>query len=252
AVAAMKPSREMLRVSDGAGPHEPEEDRGAEACGYKAKASDDHAFADEVPQVRADHEQEHERDDDRGDRRLSKVKERERDDGKERRQEWSDAVDERTEDRGELERVLVFLAESREHRSLDRADVEFLLDALRLIGADRAAHSKSDRRADRCREDQGLVGLRCANSVGADDDPEDREGSVERTDHEVPSDDWPDVRDFVVLPNSATPGSEIHVIRSGSQVSPGWSVRVAPRPTALDRGSGSSPGRDRVSRRSCP
>src|SRR3989449_2753540 len=96
AVAAGKPEREMLRASDGAGSHEPEEDRGPEAGGHKAKPGDDHAFADEVPEIRADHEQEHERDDDRGDRRVSKVKECERDDWKERRQEgatpWTSAL----------------------------------------------------------------------------------------------------------------------------------------------------------------
>src|SRR3989449_6842730 len=251
AVAAGKPAREMLRASDGAGSHEPEEDRGPEAGGHKAKPGDDHAFADEVPEIRADHEQEHERDEDRGDRRVSKFKECEWDDWKERGQEWRNAVDERAEDRGELEGLLVFLAESSEHRSLDRADVELLLDPLRFVGTDRAAHRKSDCRADRRREDQGLAGFRRADRVRADDDPEDREGSVERADHEVPADDRADVRDFIVLPDPATPGPEIHVIRSGSQVSRGWSVRVVPRPPALDRGSGSSPERNRVFRRLC-
>src|SRR3989454_2924009 len=148
-VAAVKPAREMLRASDGAGSHEPEEDRSPEAGGHKAKPGDDHAFADEVPQVRADHEQEHECDDDCSNRRISKVKECERDDWKERRQEWGDAVDERAQNRGELEGLLVFLTESREHRSLDGADVELLLDALRFVGTDRAAHRKGDCRADR-------------------------------------------------------------------------------------------------------
>src|SRR6266571_4037927 len=222
-------------ASDGTGSHEPEEDRGAEARSDKPKAGDDHAFADEVPEIRADHEQEHERDDDRGDRRVSKVEEGERDDREEGGQQRGDPVDQRAQDRRELERLLVFLAEPREHRPLDRADVEFLLDAFRFVGADRAA--------DRCGEDQRLVRLRCADRVRADDDPEDREGSVERTDHEVATDDRPDIRDFVVLPNSATPGPEIHVIRSGSQVSRGWSVRVARRRPGPVRGSGSSPGR---------
>src|SRR5256886_4763008 len=107
------------------------------------------------------------------------------------------------------------------------------------------------KKTDRRREDQGLVSFRRADRVRADDDPEDREGSVECADHEVPADDRADVRDFVVLPDSATPSPEIHVIRSGSQVSRGWSVRVVPRPPALDRDSGSSPERNRVFRRLC-
>src|SRR2546428_6476870 len=113
-------------ISDGAGSHEPEEDRGPEACGHKAKPGDDHAFADEVPEIRADHEQEHECDDDCSNRRISKVKECERDDWKERRQEGGDAVDERAQNRGELESLLMFLTESREHRSLAGADVDVL------------------------------------------------------------------------------------------------------------------------------
>src|SRR2546422_2068245 len=120
-------------ISDGAGSHEPEEDRGPEACGHKAKPGDDHSFADEVPEIRADHEQEHERDDDRGDRRVSKVKECEWDDWKQGGQEWRNAVDERAEDRGELEGLLAFLAESLEDRSPGRADVELLLGPLRVV-----------------------------------------------------------------------------------------------------------------------
>src|SRR5437870_9971597 len=250
--AAARDPRMKVHASDGTGSHEPEEDRGAQARGDEAKAGDDHAFAHEVPEVRADHEQEHEGDDDRGDRRVPKVEEGERDDREESGQQRGDPVDQRAQDRRELERLLVFLAEPREHRPLDRADVEFLLDAFRFVGADRATHREGDRGADRCGEDQRLVRLRCADRVRADDDPEDREGSVERTDHEVATDDRPDIRDFVVLPNSATPGPEIHVIRSGSQVSRGWSVRVVPRRLALDRGLGSSPERNRVSRRLCP
>src|SRR2546428_10510459 len=75
AVAAGKPEREMLRAPDGAGSHEPEEDRGPEAGGHKTKPGDDHAVADEGPEIRADHEQEHERDDERRDRRRSQGKE---------------------------------------------------------------------------------------------------------------------------------------------------------------------------------
>src|SRR6058998_2393232 len=56
------------------------------------------------------------------------------------------------EDRGELEGLLVFLTESREHRSLDCADVELLLDPLRLVGADGTADGEGDRGADRRRE----------------------------------------------------------------------------------------------------
>src|SRR2546427_13028793 len=80
AVAAGKPAREMLRASDGAGSHEPEEDRGPGAGGHKAKPGDDHALADEVAERRTDHEQEHEREDDRGDRRDSIVQKRVSDD----------------------------------------------------------------------------------------------------------------------------------------------------------------------------
>src|SRR3989442_5660109 len=87
------------RASDGTGSHEPEEDRGPEARSDEAKAGDDHAFADETPEIRADHEQDHEGDDDRGDRRVSKVEEGERDTWEESRQEGGDSLDQRTKDR---------------------------------------------------------------------------------------------------------------------------------------------------------
>src|SRR5207247_6184157 len=136
AVAARDP-RMKVTASDRTGSHEPEEDRVAEARGDEAKAGDDHAFADEVPEVRADHEKEHEGDDDRGDRRVPKVGGGKRDDREESGQQRGDPVDQRAQDRRELERLLVFLAEPREHRTLDRADVEFLLDAFPLVGSDR-------------------------------------------------------------------------------------------------------------------
>src|SRR5437879_7783290 len=114
-----EPSQDRGRSLQGTGSHEPEEDRGAEARGDKPKAGDDYAFTDEVPEVRADYEQDHESDDDRGDRRVPKVQEGERDNREEGGEQRGDPMDQGAEDRRKLERLLVVLADPREPRPFD-------------------------------------------------------------------------------------------------------------------------------------
>src|SRR2546430_12630007 len=130
------------------------------------------------------------------------------------------SVDDCAQDRRELERLAMFLAQSGQHGPFDRADVELLLDPLCLIRADGAAHREGDGGTEGGGEDERFVFLQGAERGRADDDTEDGQRAIERPDHEVAADDRPDVRDLVVLPESTAPGAEVHVIRSGSRASP--------------------------------
>ena len=89
------------------------------------------------------------------------------------------------------ERGAVFLAQLHEHRPLDAVAMELLLDALGFVGADHGRHGEGDRRARAHGEDEPGVPRTSTDGERrrAGDDPEDREGSIERSDHEVPPDD---------------------------------------------------------------
>src|SRR3990170_4583406 len=95
----------------------------------------------------------------------------------------SEAGEEGAHDRREAKGLPVLLAEAREHRSLNRPDVQLLLHPLHLECADCAAHRESDSRANGRGDEEGFVALRRPERQGGRDHPKDRQRSIERSGH---------------------------------------------------------------------
>src|SRR2546428_2034413 len=160
-------------------------------------------------------------------------------------------MDKRAHECGGPERGAVLLAELDEHRPFDTVPVEPLLDSFRLVGADDGRNREGDGRARANSEDKPATSEPPAHGRGSpDDNPEDREGSVKRPDHEVPSDGRPEVRDLVELPPPLPQLSKTHLTRSRS----GKRGLPAPRPPSPHQGprpSGRCPARNRAALLPC-
>src|SRR5207244_2756306 len=101
-----------------------------------------------IPQVEAEEERNHQGDRDRDDGGGPRFEENERNDRQESGDQRRDPVDESAQDRRELERLPMFLAQPCQHGPFDRADVELILDSLRFVRAVGAAPSESVRGVD--------------------------------------------------------------------------------------------------------